>query len=168
MLVAYLVSVWLHILAVSAWVGSMFFLVFVAVPWMRRGDRVLAMRFLRESGDRLRNLGWASFAIVLPTGAFNLYVRGVRFESFADPRWRDSPFGHAVILKLSLFAFVVALSAVHDFRIGPAATEALGGADAVVAERLRRTASLMGRLNFLLALVLVGLGVVIVRGIPLG
>lgn len=166
MLIAYLVSVWLHILAVSAWVGSMFFLTLVAVPWMRRGDRALAMRFLRESSDNLRNLGWASFAVVLVTGSFNLYVRGVTFASFADPEWRSSPFGKTVLLKLGVFFLVVALSAVHDFRIGPSATAALGGADAAAAERMRRTASIMGRTNFLLALILVALGVMIVRGMP--
>lgn len=166
MLVAYLVSVWLHILAVSAWVGSMFFLTLVAVPWMRRGDRMLAMRFLRESAGNLRNLGWASFVVVLVTGSFNLYVRGVRFESFADPEWRSSPFGKTVLLKLAVFFIVVAMSAVHDFRIGPGATGSAVENDPARAERMRRMASVMGRTNFLLALILVALGVMIVRGMP--
>lgn len=166
MLIAYLISVWLHILAVSAWVGSMFFLTLVAVPWMRHGDRMLAMRFLRESSGNLRNLGWASFAVVLVTGTFNLYVRGVTFASFADAEWRSSPFGKTVLLKLAVFTVVVLMSAVHDFRIGPAATAAMGAQDPVAAEKMRRTASIMGRTNFLLALILVALGVMIVRGMP--
>ena len=101
------------------------------------------------------------------TGTFNLWMRGVRFASFAQPEWRASPFGQAVLLKLATFALVLVLSAVHDFAIGPRATRALErdprGMQAVA---LRRRASLLGRANVLLALVLVAAGVVIVRGWP--
>lgn len=161
----YLASVWLHIVAVAAWLGGMLFLVLVVVPWMRKGDRAAGARILRETGARFRAVGWAVFAIVLVTGSFNLYVRGVRLGSFVDPVFLLSPFGRAVVLKLALFVAVVGLSAVHDFVIGPRATEALVRAPASAeAESLRRAASVMGRVSTVLALALVAVGVVIVRG----
>ncbi len=162
----YLVSVFLHLLAVSAWLGSMFFLVVVAVPWMRRGNAALGGRFLRETWPSRRAMGWVAFVVLTLTGSFNLYVRGVRFSSFGDPLWLGSDFGRAVVLKLVIFVVVVLASAVHDFRIGPMASEAMASSDPVASERLRKTASRMGRANFLLALVLVALGVTLVRGCP--
>lgn len=163
----YVLSVWLHVMAAITWIGGMLFLMLVAVPWLRRGDRTQAARFLKETGPRLRNIGWICFAIVLVTGTFNLYVRGVRFESFADPDWRASGFGRAVLYKLGAFALVVVLSAVHDFVVGPRATDAVtSDPRSPRAARLRLWAVVLGRTNVVLALTLVALAVVIVRGWP--
>jgi uncharacterized membrane protein len=163
----YLLSVWLHILAAITWIGGMFFLVLVVVPWLRAGNRARAGTLLRDTGIRFRTVGWACFAIVLVTGTFNLWFRGVRFSDFANAEWRSSPFGHAVEWKLTTFVIVLAVSAVHDFHLGPRATLAVErDPTSVEAERARRSASLLGRVNVLLALALVALGVIIVRGWP--
>ena len=97
----YLISVWLHVLAATAWIGGMFFLVLVVVPWMRSGRREQAGAFLRETGMRFRTVGWASFGILLATGSVNLWVRGVRLGDFARPEWLASPFGKTVLAKLA-------------------------------------------------------------------
>ncbi len=163
----YVLSVWLHIMAAITWVGGMLFLMLVAVPWLRRGDRSQAARFLQQTGPRLRNIAWICFATVLVTGTFNLYARGVRFASFADPDWRASGFGTAVLYKLGAFVLVVAVSAVHDFVVGPRASRAImRDPRAPAATRWRRLATLLGRTNVVLALALVALAVVIVRGWP--
>jgi putative copper resistance protein D len=167
MRVLYLLSVWLHLLAVITWVGGMAFLVLVVVPWLRRGDRAQAAALLRDTGMRFRTVGWICFAIVAVTGTYNLWARGVRLGNFADADWRASPFGTAVLVKLGLFAAVLVLSAIHDFAIGPRASDELVGAPGSPrGERLRRLASRMGRGNALLALALVAMGVILVRGWP--
>lgn len=164
---AYLVSVWLHILAAIAWIGGMVFIVLVIVPSLRRGDRDAATKLLGESGRRFRTVGWWCFAILIVTGSFNLYARGVRLHDLVDSRWLASPFGKAVVIKLSIFALVLALSAVHDFAIGPRAiVELERDPSSAMSARLRRRASMLGRVNALLALLLVGLGVILVRGWP--
>ena len=96
----YLLSVWFHILAATAWLGGMLFLVLVVVPWLRRGESAMAGAFLRETGQRFRTVGWTCFAVLLATGTFNLWYRGVRLADFAQPAWRASHFGTAVQLKL--------------------------------------------------------------------
>ena len=47
----------LHILAAIVWIGGMSFLVLVVVPWLRKkGGGTDAGRFLRETGERFRNV----------------------------------------------------------------------------------------------------------------
>jgi copper resistance protein D len=163
----YLFSVWLHILAATVWIGGMYFLVLVVVPWLRRGDRASAGAFLRETGERFRTIGWACFALLLVTGTFNLWVRGVRLEHFTEGAWLTSWFGAAVLLKLAVFALVLGVSVVHDFVVGPRASRAIErDPRSAQAQAARRHASLLGRGNAMLALVLVAIGVVLVRGIP--
>jgi putative copper export protein len=163
----YLLSVWVHILAASVWIGGMLFLVLVVVPWLRRGGRKEAAVFLRETGERFRNVGWTCFGLLLVTGTFNLWMRGVRLGDFTRAEWLSSPFGKTVLVKLSAFALVLAVSAVHDFVVGPRATRAIAAAPGSAASRLaRRRASRLGRINVALALVLVAAGVMLVRGVP--
>ena len=163
----YLLSVWLHILAAITWIGGMMFLVLVVVPWLRGRDRARGAAFLRETGVRFSRIGWVCFAVLVVTGVFNLWMRGVRPGHFVDREWLASPFGTAVLLKLAFFVVVLVVSGVHDFVVGPRATRILeNDPTSRDAERARRQASLFGRANALLALILVALGVVLVRGWP--
>ncbi|MFO0677057.1 MAG: DUF4149 domain-containing protein [Polyangiaceae bacterium] len=167
MQILYLISVWLHILAATTWIGGMAFLVLVVVPWLRRGGRAHAGLLLRETGPRFRMIGWICFGVLLATGTFNLWVRGVMLSDFTRPEWRGSPFGSAVLTKISVFLVVLAISAVHDFVIGPRATAAIqADPGAAKTDALRRRASILGRANALLALVLVAIAVILVRGAP--
>lgn len=163
----YLVSVYLHILSAVVWIGGIAFLVLVVVPWLRAGGQRVAGVFLRETGERFRRVGWICFGVLLVTGSFNLWVRGVTFASLVDPAWLATPFGKTVALKLSVFVAVLITSSFHDFVVGPRATQAIM-ADPAADEstRLRRQAALLGRLNALFALMLVALAVMIVRGTP--
>lgn len=163
----YLSSVLLHILAATAWIGAMFFLMLIVVPMLRRGDRAQGAAFLSASGPRLRAMAWASFAVLFLTGLYNLSRRGVHLEDLTRPEWVASSFGHLVLLKLALFVAVVGLSAIHDFRIGPNAARAMAKAPtSEEARRLRLMASVMGRANALLALVILAVAVMLVRGAP--
>jgi copper resistance protein D len=160
----YLFSVWLHILAAAAWVGTLVFLAAVLVPVLRRqGDEALRACVLRASGPGLRTLGWTSFGILVVTGTVNLAGRGFVLE---DVGWRlwQGPFGRAFTWKLALFGVVLLLSALHDFRWGPRAAAAVPGSPEAL--RLRRIASWVGRANLLLALAIVAFAVMLVRGWP--
>jgi len=163
----YLTSVLIHILAATVWIGGMLFLVLVVVPWLRQGDRANAAVFLRETGTRFRNIGWTCFGILLVTGTFNLWVRGVRFSDFISAEWLSSPFGKTVVVKLVAFAIVLMVSLIHDFVLGPRATAIIAAAPrSPEAQIARRHASLLARVNVVLALILVAAGVMLVRGTP--
>jgi len=163
----YLLSVWIHIMAAMVWTGGMLFLVLVAVPWLRKGPREQAAAFLHETGTRFRNVGWICFLLLAITGTFNLWFRGVRLADFGHAEWLCSPFGRTITLKLGLFFAVLVVSAVHDFIVGPRATQALQRAPhSTRAHAARRRASLLGRTNVLLALLIVAAAVMLVRGVP--
>lgn len=164
---AYVVSVFVHILAATTWLGGMLFVLLVVVPWLRRSERAQAARLMGALGLRFRTIEWVSFALLLVTGTFNSWVRGVRLADLVDPRWLGSPFGQALAWKLGLCVVVLAVSAVHDFVHGPAATSVTErDPSSPLSERLRARASLLGRVNLLLGLAIVFLAGVLVRGWP--
>jgi uncharacterized membrane protein len=164
----YLVSVWLHILAAIVWIGGTIFLALVLLPVLRTDEHAkVAPALIRASALRFRTIGWHCFAIFIVTGSLNLMFRGVGFADLGDGDfWRGS-FGSLLALKLGLVCVIIAISAIHDFVIGPRAAAAWQDpARTKDAVRLRRQAVHIARLNLFLALVAVALGTMLVRGAP--
>lgn len=164
----YILSVWLHILAATVWVGGMLFLVLVLIPALRRLEqRGLAATLVHHVGVRFRWIGWLSLLLLVLTGSVNLVMRGYGWSDLFGPQLWTSMFGQILGVKLSLVAVTFLLSAVHDFLIGPRATRAGRlEPDSAQAHRLRRQAAWMGRFNLLMGLIIVALGVMLVRGWP--
>lgn len=166
---AYEVSVYIHILAAAVWIGGIAFLVLVIVPALRRADRASSLPMMRATVERFRTVGWCAFAVLVATGLYNLHARAVGWAELSNPAWRATPFGRALLAKLSLFAFVLAISAVHDFWIGPRAMRALEEApEAPRTRQLRHATGWIGRINGLATLVILFLAVTLVRGCPGG
>lgn len=163
----YILSVWLHILAAMAWIGGMIFLVAVIVPALRHPDlRDRAASLIALSGRRFKHIGWGCLLVLGVTGVTNLTFKGLG-PALATAEFWDAPFGSLLKMKLHLVALVVVLSVIHDFWIGPRAVEAMREQpDAPRTLRLRKAASWMGRVNFLLALGVVALAVMLWRGAP--
>lgn len=157
---AYVASVYLHILAAATWVGGIIFLVVVVVPALRRAP---SPELLREAVFRFRAVGWIAFAVLLVTGLYNLHMRGIGWAELTDPAFRATASGKALLIKLACFAVVLALQAAHDFSIGPRALAAME-AKTPEAQRLRKQAGWIGRINGLITLVIVLCAVIVVRG----
>jgi uncharacterized membrane protein len=164
----YLVSVWLHVIAAITWIGGMLFLVAVLVPLLRQpAMRERAMELFHALGVRFRLVGWISLGTLVVTGLFNLHHRGIGLDSIFTGRAFAGAWGHALAGKLCLVAVILVSSLIHDFHVGPKATRlAREGASPEQRERLRRAASWMGRITLLLALAVVAVAVVLVRGMP--
>ncbi len=164
----YLLSVWLHILSMTIWLGGMIFLVLVLVPVTRRPEhRGQAASLIHWVGVRFRWVGWICLSLLVVSGVLNVGYRGFTWADLWSGRLWQGPFGRALGVKLLLVAAILLLSAVHDFFIGPRATALWrtnpGSPQAL---RLRRQATWIGRINLLLALIVVALGVILVRGWP--
>lgn len=145
----YALSVWLHVVAATAWVGSMIFFAAVAVPVLRRDDlRDAAPRLVALLGARFRVLGWIALGVLILTGIGNLYFRGIGWSLLATRDFWSTAFGRALAWKLALVALVLVATASHD---------ALSG-------RGRRTASWLGRSVLIASLAILYFATALVRG----
>jgi uncharacterized membrane protein len=164
----YLFSVWLHIMAAVVWIGGTIFLVIVLVPAIRRPEFTgVAPALIRWTALRFRWVGWFCFAIFVITGFANLSFRGVGLGQLQSSDFWHSGFGGTLAIKLVIVAAILALSGYHDFFVGPRASIAMqANPGATETLGLRRQAIRLGRLNLLLALAVIVLGAVLVRGTP--
>lgn len=183
----YHLSVFLHILSAIIWIGGMFFLALVVVPTTRGMPPSERAALFGAVGRRFRTVGWVCIALLIVTGTINSAYRGVTWENLFTAELWGSPFGTTLALKLGVVALLLGMSVYHDFVIGPRSVRvhervavaagdrftadsgrAAGGAAAVreEAERLRRLASTIGRIEGILALVVLALAIMLVRGVP--
>lgn len=133
-------------LAAITWIGGMLFIALVLVPSARRlEDPTLRTRLIQETGRRFRTIGWIALGGLVVTGLLNLWMHPVLLSS---PRFH---------WKLGLVVLALILSAFHDFVLGPRA----GAPGADPSARVR--ASWVARINVLVVLVIVALGLSLFR-----
>jgi len=135
----YLVSVFIHIICACIWLGGMFALIIFFIP-LRKENYFLDM--VNKVGNQFKFVGWIILPLLLLTGIFNSFYRG-----FYILTW----------LKILLFSIIVIISAIHDFYIGPKATKTKD-------KKLIKYSRIIGRINLILAIIMVLLGIFIVRG----
>ena len=124
----------------------MLFIALVLVPSARRlEDPTLRTRLIQETGRRFRTIGWLALGGLVVTGLLNLWMHPVLLSS---PRFH---------WKLGLVVLALILSAFHDFVLGPRA----GAPGADPSARVR--ASWVARINVLVVLVIVALGLSLFR-----
>ena len=137
------------------WLGGMFFLGVVGAPVLRRIEPpALRSQLFGALGRAFRTAGWVAITVLVATGVVNLYFRGLLSAAL----WRSTP----LLVKLAAVIVMIALSAVHDFWLGPAASRAPAGSPQAIA--LRRWSTIIARLNALVGLVLVAAAVRLTRG----
>lgn len=172
-MIVYQLSVFLHILSAVIWIGGMFFLALVVVPATRGLPPAERATLFGTVGRRFRTVGWVCIVILIATGMVNSGYRGVTWENLTTAELWGSPFGSTLALKLGVVAVMLGLSIYHDVVLGPRtvrmleqATPAMAPNVLVEAQRLRRRASLVGRIEAILALIVLALAIMLVRGVP--
>lgn len=167
----YQVAVFVHILAAITWVGGTLFLVMVMVPLTRRqpGPPSQGARLLGQVGRRFRPVAWTSMVLLALSG---LYIAtdhwGVNVEGFFGG---DGWFIRVLQAKVGLFIAIIALSAVHDFVLGPRLTRQIEELSPTSqpppsVQSARRTLVWLARVNLLLILVVLALATTLIRGSP--
>lgn len=160
----YWISVTIHVLAAMFWLGGMLFLGVVGAPVLRTLEPGLRQSLFQALGLRFRTAGWMAIVVLVVTGLINLHYRGLlRWNGvLASGAFWDSGVGRALAVKVGVVTAMIVLAAVHDFALGPAAGRVDIGSDAFA--RLRGRTMLLGRINAVLAIVLVVAAVRLARG----
>lgn len=161
--------VFVHLLAAITWAGGMVFLALVLVPVTRRFQQPpgFSAQVLSAAARRFRIVAWICLALLVASGIWFLSERGFGFDQIFRSGERTA---QVLRVKLSLVGAVLALSALHDFVLGPVMARKLVElrSSGVRGERLareHRAVSWIARLNLLIALGAVGAGVALARGI---
>ncbi len=165
---AYIMTVWLHILAAMVWVGGAAFIALVMVPSVRRPEFAhMAPAFMRAGALRFRTVGWISLGILIVTGCAILGFRGYGLRECWTGEVFRGLFGRVLAAKLLLVLSILLISGFHDFYLGPkAARVILGNPASPAAAEARKRASLLGRFVLMLGLLVVLAAVMLVRGLP--
>ncbi len=111
------VTVWLHLLAVTVWIGPQVFLFIAALPAIREiEDRPLRARVMRIVVQRFGWLAWGAMLIIVLTGISNLFQEADDF-----PHVWDSDYRYFQIFagKMAVLGLTVLLTAAHTFLVGP-------------------------------------------------
>ncbi|HEY8450096.1 MAG TPA: DUF4149 domain-containing protein [Bacillota bacterium] len=153
--------VFFHVLSAALWVGGILFLSVVAVPILRRLDPGTRARVVSELGRRFRGVGWTLLLLLWLTGVVQLVVRGGGWENVVTGAVFATRFGRLMALKLGMVVLMMIVSFVHDYIIGPRATQAAAaGADITP---WRRQATALARIVGLLAIAIVLVAVLLPR-----
>jgi uncharacterized membrane protein len=160
----YLISVYLHILAMLLWLGGAVFFALLVLPFFKKHLPLELRNYLIWVEPLFKKLGWGCFAMLWLTGIVNLFFR-VPLENLKTWSFWSQGWGLTLFLKLFVVVVLMALALWHDLRIGPRAIEAWGrDSSSLETARLRSRAAVLGRLIALLGLIVVFLAVALARG----
>lgn len=149
----YHISVWLHVIGVSFWIGGMLFLPLVLLPAIKNNpDRA---NLLMATGLKFRFYGYIVLSLLLVTGIANIFLRGI------DVSWKFfivSRYGKLVLTKFLLFLSILAVSLWHDAQ----ARRRLLSAEEN--RKFKIVARWSGRILLIVSLTMAFIGVVLSRG----
>lgn len=156
----YILSVFFHIVAACLWLGGMLFLILAFIPGIRKHpDKV---NLIATVSLKFRVVGLVALVILLITGVVQLEYRGVQWNM---EYFTTTSLGRIAGFKILVFILILLISFIHDYYIGTKAIEAWkNNSDDSKTINLRNLSRLLGRANFVLALIAVFLGVILIRG----
>lgn len=162
----HLVSIWIHILAATVWIGGMAALGLLLVPVLRqeRFEQV-ARPFLHASALRFRWIGWGALIVLIVTGLINTRAQGIPWAHWIELSFWATAWGQALGWKLLLVVVTLTISAVHDFHFGPKTIRLMDEApESAEAQRYRWWSSWLGRVTLLLSLAILWFAILLPRG----
>lgn len=161
----YKVSVFLHLIFVAFWLGGMLFTAAVLVPATRKKLKNQRGLLFTELGTRFSRISWILFPLLIITGTTALLGKGFTLEALFSSQFWMSGYGTTLMTKLTIFGLVLIISGIHDFWLGPRASELMDQyPESGRTQRFRKASSWAGRLNLLAGLFILYYAVTLVRG----
>ena len=150
------ITPWLHILAVTVWVGPQFFIFVAAVPAVRTiEDIAVRAQVLRVITTRFGWMAWAALVVIVLSGISNLFQEGDQADLWnTELRWYS-----VFSFKMVLVGVMVLLTAVHSFIVGPRQLALMEAGDTgEEAAKLRRAAISISTLILVASVITILLG----------
>lgn len=107
-------SLWLHIVAFSVWLGGIAFFLIVVGPTANHLPTPLGIQLLDRARRSFEALSWAAIAILLLTGIVNLTLRGQAAEFELGRAYYGT-----LAIKFFLFLAMVFHHALQAFKYSP-------------------------------------------------
>lgn len=147
------ITLYFHIIGALLLVGGMLFFTLIAAPYLRslKDEKESAIHF-QGLGKRFKTVGLLAWAMLLITGALNLYQMEIELSS----ELLNTSYGQILIAKLTLVLIVITSSIIHDFYIGPKSRNN---------PKLASTTKIIGRSNLILTLIIVYFAVKLHTGV---
>lgn len=152
----YYISVWLHILGATFWIGGMLFLPLVLLPSIKNNKE--RMQLLVVTGLKFRLYGYIVLAMMFVTGLLNMRFKGIDFS------WRffnETQYGRLITIKVILFFSLVLISATHDIIAG----YKFPGQLREQSKKAKLITRWTGRFLLLISMIMAYIGVVLSRGV---
>ena len=104
---------WLHLAAVSVWMGGLFFLASTVRGWLASARSTPASEFI-GTVKRFSTLAGLSVAVILATGGFQIWHRVGSVAALLQ-----TPYGKALATKLTLVLALLSVGALNRYLIVP-------------------------------------------------
>ncbi len=154
MQIGYALIIFLHLMAAIVWFGGMIFMALIIQPVLRKSLSLESrMVVYHETGMRFKRVQWVCFGILIGTGSFMVWERGIPFESFSS----------LISVKLILVITVIILSFLHSQRWGPRLVAVSSDPQSPAYLALARKLRIFGQVNLIASLAVIFLGVLIRR-----
>lgn len=158
-------SVFLHLVFVAFWLGGMLFTAAVLVPATRKKLKHQRGMLFTELGTRFSRISWVLFPLLIGTGTTALLGKGFTAGRLLSADFWSSGYGTTLMSKLTFFGLVLIISGIHDFWLGPKASELMDQQpESNRTQQYRKASSWAGRLNLLAGLIILYYAVTLVRG----
>ena len=95
MKVLYLLAVYVHIVTTAVWFGSMLF------------EDPASIRFMSRLAERIHGIGGPSLFLLIVTGSFMLFYRGVTWQSMISGDFFTARYGQVFGLKFLLVLLLI-------------------------------------------------------------
>jgi len=151
-------TVWLHLLAVTVWIGPQIFMFAAAIPALREiGDRELRAKVMRTVVTRFGYMAWAALGVIVLTGISNIFQTTDDFPHVFDYDYR---YAQVFSTKMTVLGATVLLTAVHTWVVGPRQLRLAEdpNPDEAEAARLRRMSMIISSLVLLGSITVLFLG----------
>ena len=113
------ILVWLHVIGVAIWLGGQIVTAACVIPALRAvGDRTIWLNALEGFTRRFGRIGIAAMVVIVITGGAMIDPRLDQVENFGEDLYA-ARWGYIFVIKMALWAVMIALIGLHQFVFGP-------------------------------------------------